>query len=260
MKAVLRGEIISSSSYDNKARRVRMEDISKLILELDTAISEKSSPDLLKSRTDLQAEFNLLSTEKAEAHILRMQGLTYEFGEWGSRLLAHQLWRLTASRLISHIKDSSNNIVTHPKEINKIFVKYYTALYSSEGHHNPDIMHSFLNKLKLPKLDPDTVQNLEEPITLEEILNAIGSMSSGKTPGPGGFGVEFYKKFKEKLSPLLLEVFEESLENSYLPPTFTQATISLIPKKDKDPTLCGSYPSACFVTNTRFLRKYWLIG
>lgn len=70
---------------------------------------------------------------------------------------------------------------------------------------------------------------------------AIKSMQSGKAPGPDGYGTEFYKTFWGKLAPILLDMFNESLENGSLPHTLTQATISLLLKKDKDPTECGSF-------------------
>lgn len=69
---------------------------------------------------------------------------------------------------------------------------------------------------------------------LEEINNAIMSLQSGKAPGPDGFPTGFYKKFKDKLAPLLLAVYTEALENNILPPTLRQASITLVLKKNKD--------------------------
>lgn len=37
------------------------------------------------------------------------------------------------------------------------------------------------------------MENLEKPLEAQEIESAIKSMQSGKTPGPNGFPVEFYK-------------------------------------------------------------------
>ena len=73
-----------------------------------------------------------------------------------------------------------------------------------------------------------------------EINNAIMSLQSGKAPGPDGFPTDFYKKFKDKLAPLLLSVYAEALENNILPPTLRQASITLLLKKNKDPRDCSS--------------------
>ncbi|KAF7649657.1 hypothetical protein LDENG_00138150 [Lucifuga dentata] len=92
-------------------------------------------------------------------------------------------------------------------------------------------------------------KNLDRPITLEDVAAAIRSMKSNKTPGPDGFGIEFYKKFSDKLSPLLLNVFNESFEKGYFPPSLTQATISFLLKKDKDRTLPELYRPISLICN-----------
>lgn len=81
----------------------------------------------------------------------------------------------------------------------------------------------------------------EQDLTLEEMNNGIMSLQSGKAPGPDGFPNDFYKKFKDKLAPLLLSVYEEALVNNILPPTLRQASIILLLKKNKDPRDCSSY-------------------
>lgn len=68
--------------------------------------------------------------------------------------------------------------------------------------------------------------------------------------------MDFYKKFIDKLAPLLLAMFNESLECGVLPTTLTQATIILLHKKDKDPTLCGSYrPLSLLNADVKVLAK-----
>lgn len=91
----------------------------------------------------------------------------------------------------------------------------------------------------MPVVSRDLVEKLEEPIT--ELSIAVKSLQSGKSPGPDGYPVEFYKKLFPKLAPILLEMYNEAFANEILPPTLTQATISLILKKNKDPLDCTSY-------------------
>lgn len=76
---------------------------------------------------------------------------------------------------------------------------------------------------------------------LEEVLASLKLMQNGKAPGPDGFPVDFLKKFSDILAPLLLDMFNDSLERGFLLPPITQASISLIPKKNKDPEECSSW-------------------
>lgn len=66
-------------------------------------------------------------------------------------------------------------------------------------------------------------------------------MKNGKSPGSDGFPVEFYKQFIDILTPVLKEVYNEAFVLQSLPPTFDEALISVIPKKDRDPLQPSNY-------------------
>ena len=89
-------------------------------------------------------------------------------------------------------------------------------------------------------------------------IEAISSMNSGKSPGPDGKPVEFYKRFFNQLAPLLLEMFNYSYSQGTLPATLMQASISLIHKKDKDPLNCASYrPISLLPVDVKILFRGW---
>ena len=57
-----------------------------------------------------------------------------------------------------------------------------------------------------------------------------------KSPGPDGFTGDFYKTFKEELTPILHRLFEKMQTDGRLPNSFNEASIILIHKPDKDKT------------------------
>ena len=100
---------------------------------------------------------------------------------------------------------------------------------------NLEDMDKFLGKYNLPKLNKQEIENLNRPIRNMKIRTVIKNLPTNKSPGPEGFTGDSYQKFKE-LTPILLKLFQEIAEEGKLANSFYEATITLIPKPDKDTT------------------------
>lgn len=130
--------------------------------------------------------------------------------------------------------DHKGVTLKEPTLIVKAFHNYYWNIFGKvipTGSHT-DVQNLLSN---MPFLNDDSKKIAEGPITLDEVKAAIDSLKTGKTPGPDGLGSEFYKKFKEQLSPVLLKSFHESYNCKMLPPSFYDCHTVLIPKtKDNE--------------------------
>ena len=65
-------------------------------------------------------------------------------------------------------------------------------------------MDKFLETYNLPRLNQKEIENMNRPITSNEIKTVIKYLPTNKSPGPDGFTGEFYQTFREELTPILL--------------------------------------------------------
>ena len=97
---------------------------------------------------------------------------------------------------------------------------------------------------------------MNRPITSNEIETVIKNLPTNKSPGPDGFTGKFYQTFREKLTLILLKLFQKFLEEEILPNSYYEATITLIPKPDNNITHTKHYrPISLTDINTKILNK-----
>ena len=117
-------------------------------------------------------------------------------------------------------------------------------------------MDRFLEKYNFPKMNQEEIENLNRPITNMEIKTVISNLPVNKSPGPDGYTAKFYQEFKEELTPILLKLFQKISEEGKLPNSFYEATITVIPKPDKDATRKENYrPISLMNIEPKFLNK-----
>ena len=125
---------------------------------------------------------------------------------------------------------------------------------------NLEEVDKFLEKYNFPKLNQEEMKNLNRHITSTKIETFFPESSrnlpENKSSGPDGFTSEFYQKFREELTLLLLKLFQKTTEESKLPNSFYEATITLIPKPNKEATKKANYrPISLMNIDAKILNK-----
>ena len=93
---------------------------------------------------------------------------------------------------------------------------YYWQLYANKMD-NLEQMDKFLENHNFPKLNQEEIEYLNKPITSMEIETVIRNLPANKSPGPDHFTGEIYQKFRERLTPILLKLFQKIADEGKLP-------------------------------------------
>ena len=105
---------------------------------------------------------------------------------------------------INKIRNENGGITTDNTEI-QIIRDYYQQFYANKMD-NLEEMDKFLEKYNFPKLNQEEIEDLNRPITNKGIKTVIRNLTANKSPGPDGFTAEFYQKFREEVTPILLKL------------------------------------------------------
>ena len=135
----------------------------------------------------------------------------------------------------NQIRNEKGEVTTDNAEIQKIIRDYYEQLYGNKMDSLEE-MDRFLEKFNLPRLNQEEIEIMNNPIISTEMEAVTKNLQKNKSPGPDSFTGEFSETFREELMPILLKLFQKIEEEGTLPNSFYEATITLIPKPDKDPT------------------------
>ena len=121
---------------------------------------------------------------------------------------------------------------------------------------NHEEMDNFLERYNFARLNQEELENVNRHITGNEFETIIENLPTNKSSGQDGFTGEFYQTFREELTSILLKLLQKFAEGETLPNSFYEATITLIPKPEKDITKQEDYtPVSLMNIDEKILNK-----
>ena len=132
---------------------------------------------------------------------------------------------------------------------------HYKQLYANKMD-NLEEMDKFLEKHNVLTQNQEEIENINRPIKTTVNETVIKNLPTNKSSRPDGFTDEFYQTVREELTLILLKLFQDIAEGGTLPNSFYEATITLIPKSDKDVTKEENYrPISLMNIDAKILNK-----
>ncbi|XP_053555164.1 ankyrin repeat domain-containing protein SOWAHD isoform X1 [Bombina bombina] len=239
-KAVIRGEIKAYLVVQKRKQMARdLELASQLRNVFNSYISDPSEV-LWLSYQKVKKERELFLTQKVAQDDLRKRFFFYRHGGKAGKALANLTRAKKKKEPITAIKTPETRI-TNNSAIQSYICKYFKEVYS-ETLVDTQAKSEFWGKIGVPRLEKSSLDELNLPITLLEVTNAIKKLASNKAAGPDQLPAELYKLLAEDIAPLLVSLFNQFfIQNNLRSKYFAASLITLILKKNKNPEEIGSY-------------------
>ena len=238
VKMELRGLTIPYAKNKAKNIRKKEKDLQKRLSDLDlhfsNSIDSAQVNHLEAEYFQLKHDLCLIYENKGKGSIVRSKTKWIEQGEKPTKYFLNLEKRNYNHRKITELKHSDGTSVTKEEEILKEIERFYKDLYTSTTSVENVLFETFIENLKLPKLEDSTSSELEGEITLKECKDVLCTFSSGKSPGDDGLTWEFYNCFFDLLGQDLVDCFNASFRAGEMSLSQRRGVITLIPKEDSD--------------------------
>ena len=114
----------------------------------------------------------------------------------------------------------------------------------------------FIETYELLKTETRRNRTFEETVSSKETESVFKNLPTNKSSGPDDFPGELYQNFKEELIPIILKPLKKIEMEGKLTNSFYEASITLIPKPDKDPSKIENYrPKSLMNMYAKILNK-----
>ncbi len=167
-----------------------------------------------------------------------------------------------------HLKKDGRTI-SDPGEVEKEVVSYFEALF--QGRHaatvsatepvdsgcpfKPNYKHlpSFLSDLS--QLQPGQCEDMERPVTAEELAQAARGAAAGRSPGLDGLTYEFYTRVIHLVGDSMAAALNTMLANGEMTESLRLGAVRLLPKVAGVPAASQLRPITLLSTDYKLLTK-----
>lgn len=256
-KTVIRGIFIK---HDARIKREKGEQLEKLLATLhDTETWHKRAPDPLVEAelAFLHNQIDELLNYKAKAALQKCCLIAYESGNKCRQILARAVKEIKMQSYIPHIKTATNTKVSLPRQIANTLKEYYANLYNiMTPPRTQPLIEAYLSSAQMPTLTPENIADIDALIMSEALELVLHSTKQGKAPGPDCLTLQYYKTLFLTLFPHMVTFHNKLRDMAAFSRDTLGAHITVIPKDNKDPTVCSSYrPISLLYTDLKLFTK-----
>ncbi|GJU90933.1 RNA-directed DNA polymerase, eukaryota [Tanacetum coccineum] len=213
------------SKEANKRSNDRKINIQQNLTEVDKLIDQgKSNDEILIKRITLLNDLQELNNRNA-MEISQKAKIRWSIeGDENSKYF-HGIMNKKRSQLAIRGTLANGEWISEPHRVKNEFFTHFKKQFSPI--QAPSICFDFTFPTRLSS---DQVQDLERPVTYEEVKRAVWDCGTNKSPGPDGFSFEFYRKYWTTIDDDVFQAVRDFFVNGHFPRGCNSSFIALIPK------------------------------
>ena len=178
---------------------------------------------------EAEQRLNVLLDKENNGFKIRSRVRWFEDGEQSTKYF-HSIEKTKAkNKDFIRIFDENKSIKSGTEEVMKVQVDFYSKLYKSDGINQNDC--NYFGQFITKSVSENSRKVLNECISFDELTNALKKMKIGKSPGPDGIIIEFYKLYWDIIGQDLFDVFLGCHKSNRLSYSQYMALIILLYKK-----------------------------
>ena len=212
----------------------------KELEELEENLSLNPSDESILKIEQVRKEIRDIEEEKIKGSIIRSKIRWVEEGEKSSKFFFNLEKQNYIKKQVRKLTLNNGITVTDQQTIGKEMESFYSKLYKSELNYNK-LDNTFFTSEKIPTISNIERDIIDAPITIEECKITLNTFKKNKSPGNDGLTYEFYDKFWNIISNILIKSYHAAFEKGELTVSQRQAIITLLEKPGKDRQLLKNW-------------------
>ena len=178
-KAVLRGKFTAIQAHLKKQEKSQINNLTLHLKQLEKEEQRKPKVSRRKEIIKIRAEKNEMEMKKTIAKINTTKSWFFEKLIKIGKPLARLIKKKRERTHINKIRNEKGEITTDTTEIQRIIKDYYKQLYANKMD-NLEEMDKFLERYSFTRLNQEELENINRPITSNEIETVIENLPRNK--------------------------------------------------------------------------------